>query len=185
LAPDRLIALREQVEAVLAVQEPGPYQLGDRALWLLGGYAGLRLGESLALCWSQVDWVDRRIVTIGRFVPLHDRVAQSIDWLSAGTEEPTQLIFRDPLTGRPLGRGGVLNRLRAACVLAGVPPVASFDSLRQSFALTCAEAGVPLDELARWLGVGLAAVAPYAAGPQAKPAQLLARAFGDLEAVAR
>jgi len=173
---------RDQLEALLAARPDGPYDRVDRALWLAAGFAGMRLGELLELRWNQLDWIDSRILAPGRVVPLHDRVGQALDAVSDASEAPDQLVFRDPVSGGPLSRREVLARLRRACVRAGVPPPRTFDDLRTGFAVACAQAGVPLDELARWLGVRLAAVEPFAAfTPQSNPARRIALVFGGIE----
>jgi integrase len=173
---------RDQLEAILAWLPDGPYLRVDHALFAAGGFAGLRLGELLELRWRQVDWIDQRIVAPGRTVPLHDRVGQALDRLSDVSEAPEQLVFRDPVTGGALTRRRVLARLREACVRAGVPPPRAFDDLRTGFAVACAEAGVPLDEIARWLGVRFRAVEWVAAfTPHANPAHTIQHVFGAFE----
>ena len=165
---------RDQLEAVLEALPDGPYQHVDYALFLAAGFTGLRLGELLELTWSRLDWIDQRVVAPGRLVPMHDRVGQAFERLSDESEEPDQLVFREPLTGAA--------RLRAACARVGVPPARSFDDLRTGFAVACAQGGVPLDELARWLGVRLAALEWLAAfTPQRDPAWQIMVAFGGFE----
>jgi integrase len=173
---------RDQLEALLAALPAGAYWRVDHALFVAGGFAGLRLGELVELRWGCVDWIEQRILAPGRFVPLHDRVGQALDRLSDVSEAPEQLVFRDPATGGALARRRVLARLREACVRAGVPPPRAFDDLRTGFAVACAQDGVPLDEMARWLGVRLAAVEPFAAfTPHSNAAQRIQHVFGALE----
>ena len=58
----------------------------------------------------------------------------------------------------------------------------SFADLRTGFALQCTQAGVPLQELASWLGVSLRTVEPLAAfTPHSDPARRIAAAFGGFE----
>ena len=62
------------------------------------------------------------------------------------------------------------------------PPPRSFADLRTGFALQCTQAGVPLQELASWLGVSLRTVEPLAAfTPHSDPARRIAAAFGGFE----
>ena len=173
---------RDQLEAVLEALPDGPYQHVDYALFLAAGFTGLRLGELLEVTWGRIDWIDSRIVAPGRLVPMHDRVGQAFERLSDESEKPDQLVFREPLTGAVLDRRRVLARLRAACARVGVPPARSFDDLRTGFAVACAQGGVPLDELARWLRVRLAALEWLAAfTPQRDPAWQIMVAFGGFE----
>jgi integrase len=54
-----------EVEAIAGAIEPQrPY----RALVLLGGYAGLRIGEALGLRWRNVDLLQRRIAVVEQLV---------------------------------------------------------------------------------------------------------------------
>ncbi len=156
---------RGELDALLEALPAGPYEHVDRALFLGGGFAGLRLGELIELRWGHVDWPQQRILAPGRFVPLADRLGAALDQLShSAGDAPGRLVFCDPVAGGPLDRRRTLGRLREACARAGVPPPRAFDALRAGFTVSCAEAGVPLGELAGWLGVRLGAlewVLPY------------------------
>lgn len=120
----------------------------DAAFFLVAGFTGLRLGELLALHWSDVD-LERRILSVSRSmsageesstksrrsrsVPLADQATAELERLR---ERPhftarTDYVFCRP-DGGPLDRSAVRSRFICAQEKAGVR-VRRFHDLRHSF----------------------------------------------------
>jgi len=155
----------EEVHLVVAEAEA---DATDGALVLTLAFAGLRLGEALALRWQHIDferssltvhdsWTRHRLGTPkgggGRTVPMADEVAQALARL--GQREllsgPSDLVF--------LGkRGGYVdaNRFRhrfyEAQDRAGISPHRTLHQLRHTFATVCASHGIPLRTIQGWCG---------------------------------
>jgi integrase len=173
----------EEVEAVARALEP---QDGD--LVRLAAYAGLRLGELLALRWRDVDFVGQAL-TVGRAlsagvegptksgrvrrVPLADQAAAALDRLSRRDHFTArdELVFVNPL-GRSLDGSALRRRFRAAQTRAGVRRLRLHD-LRHSFGSRLAASGVDLVTIQAAMGhSAITTTSRYlharAAGDQAK-----------------
>ncbi len=50
-----------EIEALIGAAVEGEHQALDRALYATAAMTGLRQGELIALTWSDVDWIARRI----------------------------------------------------------------------------------------------------------------------------
>lgn len=170
----------------------------DRVLYLTAAMTGLRQGELLALRWMDVDWLARKIrvrrnYVRGKFgtpkskrssraVPLADRVARELELLfqASAFQDEQDLVFCHPHTGKPLDRGQVRKRFKAALKRAGVRQV-RFHDLRHTFGTRCAASGVPMRTLQEWLGhrdiKTTQIYADYA--PAANEAGLVDAAFGE------
>jgi integrase len=130
---------------------------------------GLRQGELLALRWRDVDWAARRLRVRQAFVrgefgspksrrgirsvPLADRVAGTLErlWQLSDWQDDDDLVFAHPATGRPVDRSKILKRFKAALRTAEVREV-RFHDLRHTFGVRCANAGVPMRTLMKWMG---------------------------------
>ncbi len=156
----------EEVHLVVAEAAGADATVGALALTL--AFAGLRLGEALALRWEHVDfersllavhdnWTRHRLGTPkgggGRTVPMADEVARRLARLSERElmTGPSDLVF--------LGkRGGYVdvNRFRgrfyAAQERAGIKPRRTLHQLRHTFATVCASHGIPLRTIQGWCG---------------------------------
>ena len=112
----------EEVEALIAHAQPGPYEVLDRMLYRAAAMTGMREGELIALRWGDVDWAAskirvRRSHVLGEFgspkskrssraVPLADIVAGELDRFYKACGEPAEhlLVFGDPVERRA-GKG--------------------------------------------------------------------------------
>jgi integrase len=143
-------------------EAPPPYLY---PLVLLGLRTGLHMGGLLDLEWRHVDFARERIVVPARETrtgrpidaPLHRDAAAALAALSRkarGSGTPARRVFA--AAGIPLANGrpdehGVMSAFRRALRLAGIPE-GDFGSLRRSFVLNCASAGVPMEDAARMCG---------------------------------
>jgi integrase len=120
----------------------------DAALFLVAAFTGLRLGELLALHWSDVD-LDRRILSVSRSMSAGEesstksRRARSVPLADQAASELRQLTERQHFTSRndyvfcrpdggPLDRSAVRSRFIRAQEKAGLR-VRRFHDLRHSF----------------------------------------------------
>lgn len=150
------------------VTAAGEVDATDGALVLTLAFAGLRLGEALALRWEHLDfprsslsvhdnWTRHRLATPkgggGRTVPMADEVSRSLARLSQREllTGPSNLVF--------LGkRGGYVdaNRFRLrfyeAQDTADISPHRTVHQLRHTFATVCASHGIPLRTIQGWCG---------------------------------
>ena len=156
----------EEVHAV--VREATARNASDGALVLTLAFAGLRLGEALALRWQDVDfersslrvidnWTRGRTGTPkgggGRTVPMADEVAQVLAQL--GQRElataPQDLVFITP-QGTHVDTNAFRKRFYKAQERAEVTPRRTLHQLRHTFATVCVSAGVPLRTVQGWCG---------------------------------
>jgi len=190
LTPDELRLTIDRVPA-------GPRAEVDRAVVLAAAMTGLRQGELLALRWRDVDWhagrvrvVDNYVLgeyvapksdTSKRSVPLADDLAGELQrwWQATGEPVEDQLVFGDPLTGRPLAKPQLLRRYRKALEAAGLDATMTFHELRHTFGTTMASAGVPMRTLQAWMGhADIATTQRYAHyAPNPHEAEWVGRAF--------
>ncbi len=126
----------------------------------VSAYTGLRLGELLALRWSDVDWSGfaltvSRAVSAGeetapksgkvRRVPLPDQAMIALERLSHRGDftDPDELVICNVVTGRPLDGSALRRRYKAAQVVAGVHPMRWHD-LRHTYGSLLAASGEEL-----------------------------------------
>lgn len=140
----------------------------DAALVLTLAFAGLRLGEGLALRWQDVDveraalrvesnWTKGRTGTpkggAGRTIPMADEIALAVQGLRhrGHTVGPTDLVFVG-IRGGHLDVHGFRRRFYEAQHEAQVSPRRTIHQLRHTFATVCASHGIPLRTIQGWCG---------------------------------
>jgi integrase len=157
----------EEVEALARAMESGSDGAQDGEAVRVSAYAGLRLGELLALRWRDVDFAGSRLtveraLSAGvetstksrrvRQVPLPDQAAAALDRLSR-RENFTgagELVFCGPL-GRTLDASALRRRYRKAQGTAGLAPLRWHD-LRHTYGSLLAAAGVDLVKIKSAMG---------------------------------
>ena len=145
----------------------------DRALVLVGAYAGLRWGEAAGLRRQDVDALRSRIRVTGTAVELRGRVtldnepkttrskrsipvARAVmrrieQHLDEHVDAPSDsLVFTAP-AGGPLYRAWGQNVLQPAVHRAGLPGI-TFHGLRHSFVAIMVAAGCNVREVSEWAG---------------------------------
>ncbi|MBS3967730.1 MAG: site-specific integrase [Truepera sp.] len=126
-----------EVTRLLAVADPV-----TRALILLGAHAGLRISEMLALRWSEVDLVNRKLVVLHgkgdkkRTVNLSKTLSEALGQLVRPPHPACAPAVHSQ--GQDLGVGGPAHKLQDGWVL----PFRSRLSARERLARTCRAAGV-------------------------------------------
>jgi len=161
----------------------------------VSAYAGMRLGELLALRWGDIDF-GGHVLTISRAmsagvesspksgkvrpVPLSDQAAEALDRVSrrehfTGKDE---LVFCNAI-GRHMDGSALRRRYRRAQTVAGVAPLRWHD-LRHSFGSMLAHGGVDLVTIQAFMGHSdLATTGRYLhARPASEKAAELTRVFG-------
>ena len=166
----------------------------DADMVRVSAYAGLRLGELLALRWRDIDLAGH-VVTIsramsagiesppksGKFrqVPLSDQTAAALDRVSRREHftGPDELVFCSVI-GRPLDGSALRRRYRRAQTAAGVAPLRWHD-LRHSFGSMLAAKGMDLVTIQAFMGHSdLATTGRYLhARPASEKAAELTRVF--------
>lgn len=126
----------------------------------VSAYTGLRLGELLALHWSDVDWSGyalnvSRAFSAGqetspksgkvRRVPLPDQAMVALEQLSQRVDftKPDELVFCNVVTGRALDGSALRRRFKEAQAVAGVHPMRWHD-LRHTYGSLLAASGEEL-----------------------------------------
>ncbi len=156
----------EELEALLReVDDPH-----DHALYLTAAMTGLRQGELIALRWRDIDWKNSRVRVrqnyvrgefgtpkskrSSRSVPLADRVAGELERLHQASlwQGDDDLVFANPVTGKPLQRAMVLRHFKRAMRQAGLSDERVFHDLRHTFGTRMASAAVPMRTLQEWMG---------------------------------
>jgi integrase len=166
----------------------------DAELVRVAAYAGLRLGELLALRWRDVDFAGHAL-TVGRAmsagvesstksgrvrrVPMPDQAAGALDRLSKRDDYtgPGELVFCNAL-GRPLDGSALRRRFKRARDAAKLRPL-RFHDLRHTYGSLLAAAGVDLVTIQSAMGhSALATTGRYLhAKPATEIAEVLTRAF--------
>jgi integrase len=159
-----------QVEVERLVAELPPR---DRALVLVGAYAGLRWGEAAGLRRQDIDPLRSRIRVVGTAVELRGRITLDNEPKTARSkrtipvargvmrrieqhlddyvETPSDsLVFTAP-AGGPLFRAWGQNTLQPAVDRAGLPGI-TFHGLRHSFVAIMVAAGCNVREVSEWAG---------------------------------
>jgi integrase len=172
----------------------------DAELVRVAAYAGLRLGELIALRWRDVHFTGHaltisRAMSAGvegstksgrvRRVPLSDQAAAALDRLSRRDDftAPDELVFCNAL-GRPLDGSALRRRFKKARDEVKLRPLRLHD-LRHTFGSNLAAAGVDLVTIQSVMGhSALATTGRYLhAKPAPDQAELFTRAFEPSSAV--
>ncbi len=140
----------------------------DRAIYLVAAFAGLRMGECLALRWRDVDFAQQTIRVErsltderkmkapksgrSRSVPLASTLVGPLDRLSQRDTftGPDELVFVGG-QGEPLDGSALRRRYKAAQKRARLRPI-RFHDLRHSFGTVAANAARSGHELQEWMG---------------------------------
>ncbi len=140
----------------------------DAAIVLTLAFAGLRLGEGLALRWQDVDfaraalrvetnWTKGRTGTpkggSGRTVPMADEIANALQCVAqrGHTLAAEDLVFLGT-RGAHVDVHGFRRRFYESQVEANVTPRRTLHQLRHTFATVCASHGIPLRTIQGWCG---------------------------------
>ena len=158
-----------ELDALLAAVPDDDLGHVERVMYLAAAMTGMRQGELIALRWTDVDWLSRRVrvrrnYVRGEFgspkskrstrsVPLADALGGELDLLHRGSRWSADgdLVFAHPHTGKPLDRSRLLKRFKAALGRSGVREV-RFHDLRHTFGTRMAAAGVPMRTLQEFMG---------------------------------
>jgi integrase len=181
--------VRDEVRAAMRAED---HQ--DAELVRVAAYAGLRLGELLALRWRDVDFSGHaltisRAMSAGvesstksgrvRRVPMPDQAAAALDRLSRREDftDTGELVFVNVL-GRALDGSAVRRRFKAARDRANIRPL-RFHDLRHTYGSLLAAAGVDLVTIQAAMGHSqLATTSRYLhAKPAAEQAKVFTQAF--------
>ena len=136
---------------------------------------GMRVGETLALTWDDIDW-DRQAVTIEktlvrlsgttndifvqsspkskssrRTIPLSDRALDVLDRLSESARGAKYIFYDERNSARPCTYDQLRFRLQAACKRANVPYKGNH-VFRHTFATNCYNRGCNVKILSKLLG---------------------------------
>jgi integrase len=162
----------------------------DAEMVRVSAYAGLRLGELLALRWRDVDFAGQ-VITVGRAlsagvetstksgrvrrVPLVDPAPAALDRASRREDftEPDELVFCNAL-GRALDPSALRRRYRRAQEAAGLRPLRWHD-LRHTYGSLLAAYGIDLVSIKD--AMGHSALATNGRYLHARPAAAQAAAF--------
>jgi integrase len=143
----------DQLDALAANAQPGPYQALDRVLYRTAAMTGLRSGELIALRWRDVDWTASAIrvrsnYVCGEFgspkskrstrsVPMADQVAGELERYYQASGEPaeSELVFPSPKSGGPLDKSATLRRMRRALKAAGLDETHRFHDYADPFVM--------------------------------------------------
>jgi integrase len=167
---DRRIRFLDDVELEAVLRNVPDDHLGltERTLYLTAAMTGARQGELIALQWQEIDWLARKVrirrnyvrgeygtpksLRSSRAIPMGDRLAAELEhhYQRSSLQDDTDLVFPNPLTGRPLDRSKVLKRLKAACRRAKVREV-RFHDLRHTFGTRMAKV-TQLRDVQEWMG---------------------------------
>jgi integrase len=179
-------------DAVREAQRAEDHQ--DAEMVRVSAYAGLRLGELLALRWRDIDFA-RQVITVGRAmsagietstksgrmrrVPLTDQAAAALDHVSRRSDYvgPDERVFCNVL-GRTLDHWALRRRYRRAQKAAGLRPLRWHD-LRHTYGSLLAAHGVDLVTIQAVMGhSALATTGRYLhARPASDQAAAFTRAF--------
>lgn len=168
----------------------------DRVLYRTAAQTGLRQGELRGLRWRDVDWLASKVRVMQnvsldeistpktdngfRAVPLAHKVAVELQRHYEVTpwQGDDDLVFANPISGKPYDRSKILKRFTRALDETGVKRI-TFHELRHTFGTTCAASGVPMRTLQEWMGHDdiktTLIYAHYA--PSEREAEMIDRAF--------
>lgn len=163
-----VLTVKELVAARQAIPDD-EFGKVERFLYLAAFTSGLRMGELLALRWSDILWSIDRIrveqnysrgeVTTPkseagtRSVPLPTWLAQELAVWEKATRYPgpDDLVFAHPMLGTPLDRSKVTRRWQATLKRAGVK-VVRFHDMRHAYATHLAMQAGSLDAITQVMG---------------------------------
>ena len=136
---------------------------------------GMRVGETLALTWDDVDW-DRRAISIDktlvrlsgttndifvqgspkskssrRTIPLSDRAIDILDRMSENTRGSKWIFYDNRNRAKPCTYDQLRFQLQTACKLAGIPYKGNH-AFRHTFATNCYNRGCNVKVLSKLLG---------------------------------
>ena len=170
-------------------------------MYLVAGMCGLRQAELLGLRWYSVDWPAMKLraardtftrghmkesgksEAAGRGVPMTVQVARELElhFQRSRFTEPDDLVFPNPVTGRPQQRGEMHRRLKRTLKRAGIREELSLHGLRHTFGTRLAAAGVPMVKIQEWMGHENAETTQIYVDyqPSEQDGQLVERAFGS------
>jgi integrase len=173
--PERRLRFLQPVELDALLRGVADDELGavERPLYLTAAMTGLRQGELIALAWSDIDWLARRIRVAdnfprgrvdkrdspksheGRSVPMADRVGAELERHFQRTHyrADSDQVFCHPETGKPLDPSKVGKRFKKTLERAGLREI-TFHELRHTFGTQLSAAGVPLRTIQEWMGHG-------------------------------
>jgi integrase len=160
-----------EVEALLRAVPDDELGPTDGALYVCAVTTGLRQGELLALKWTDVDWLARRIRVADNFprgrsdeadtpkshhlrsVPMADRLAGELErhFQRSAFRADHDLVFCHPVTGGAYDASALRKRFYEALERAGLRRI-TFHELRHTFGTQMAAAGAPLRAIQEWLG---------------------------------
>ncbi len=172
--PEEIEALARAMEA--GAHRPEDWQHDELDLWedtrdceavRVAAYAGLRLGELLALRWRDIDWTGSALIVsramsagiegstktdVARQVPLSDQAAGALDRLSKRPDftAPSDYIFCNAY-GRPLDGSALRRRFKRARDAAGLRPLRWHD-LRHTFGSLLVAGGLDLVSVKEAMG---------------------------------
>jgi integrase/recombinase XerD len=158
-----------EIQRLYDTTDQSPYGYRDRAM--LGIYygCGLRLSEGLSLKLDDLD-LKRNLLQVrkgkgnkDRFVPMNKKISQDIaDYIQYGRSwflENAYPSYRKPTDkllisrrGSPSGPSGITKSLQTLCDKAGVVKIISLHDLRHSIATHLLQNGLPLEQIAQFLG---------------------------------
>jgi integrase len=185
---------REQAMSVAEREAQHAEDLQDAEMVRVSAYAGLRLGELLALRWRDIDFAGQ-FITVGlamsagvetstksgrvRRVPLVDPAAAALDRASRRSDftDPDELVFCN-VFGRTLDRSALRRRFRRAQVAAELRLLRWHD-LRHTYGSLLAADGIDLVAIQAAMGhSALATTGRYLhARPASEQAARFTRAF--------
>ena len=134
---------------------------------------GMRVGEALALCWSDIDWRRRAVrisktvvriadqkrsyvqqsaksYTSNRTIPLSKDAFDLLNWMKKTDQTMSDFIFHDE-NGRRLSYEALRWWTKKACDEAGVPYYGQH-VFRHTFASNCYQRGCDVKKLSKLLG---------------------------------
>lgn len=134
---------------------------------------GIRVGEALALCWSDIDWrrravrISKTVVRIAdqkrsyvqqspkshssnRLIPLSKEAYDLLDWMRKTDDTDSEFVFHDA-DGRRISYEALRWQVGKACDEAGVPYYGQH-VFRHTFASNCYNRGCDVKKLSKLLG---------------------------------
>lgn len=147
-----------------------PAEVRDRAAIALGFYAGLRIGEVLALEWHHLDFERRQIdvtqsahdrtgeiqhtktVRSRRFVPMNRKLLEYLEpFCAMSGPNPQGRVFVTP-SGKPLIQRNLLRSLQQAQKKAGHADIRTFHEARHYYVSRLIEKGFNIKRIATLIG---------------------------------
>lgn len=142
--------------------------LQDAVAVRVSAYTGLRLGQLLALRWSDIDWSGSALTVSKSFsaghettpksgkvrrVPLPDQAMAALEQLSRRGDftAPAEYVFCNVVTGRPLDGSALRRRYKEAQAAAGVHALRWHD-LRHTYGSLLAASGEELVTIKAMMG---------------------------------